>query len=57
MGFIVNNSDLDADRIGIINSHDHFTLVAIKDCPDIAGLIATLSQAKLKGKRIRISPA
>lgn len=57
VGFIVNNSDLSADRIGIINSHDHFTLVAIKDCPDIAGLIATLAQAKLKGKRIRISPA
>lgn len=55
VGFLLHNSDLAASQIGIINNHDHFTLVAIKDCPDVARLIATLSSAKLKGKRVRLS--
>lgn len=54
LGFILANSSLEARQIGRINVHDHFALAAVP-CASAAELAKSLSAAKLKGKRVRVS--
>lgn len=55
VGFLTNQAGLQADDIGKIALHDHYTLVAVK--PRAAAAVATLGQnIRLKGKRVRVLP-
>ena len=55
VGFIANNCpDIPAGEIGRIDVRDHYALVAVPRT-NIHATLKTLSAAKIKGKRIRIS--
>ena len=54
MGFIANNSDANANDIGIIDVRDHYALAAVprKQAQEI---LKRLQSSKIKGKKVRIS--
>lgn len=54
VGYIANNSNVEAKEIGIIDVRDHYSLVAIPR-DNINEIINNLQKAKIKGKRCRIS--
>ena len=54
VGFIVGNSDVDAAHVGRIDVRDHYALAAVpRHC--IQETLQRLQQAKIKGKKVRIS--
>ena len=56
VGFIVNNSGVEAKQIGRIDLHDHYTLVAIPRSA-LHDTLQRLQVAKIKGHRVRITMA
>ena len=54
MGFIANNGDIDADKIGRIDLRDHYALAAVPR-RDVKRVLTCLQTAKIKGKKVRIS--
>lgn len=56
VGFLINKGNLSQEDIGIINSHDHYTLVAVNKTK-IASLLKNIESQKIKNKKIRISIA
>lgn len=56
VGFLVNNSGITPDEIGVINIYDHYALVAIPRHKAESAL-CLLRKAKIKGKKVRIDLA
>lgn len=56
VGFLINKGGLEGSEIGIINSHDHYTLASVP-VDKIDSLLEILSPQKIKNKKIKISKA
>lgn len=56
VGFIANNSGVEAKQIGRIDLHDHYTLVAVPRAV-VHVTLQQLQAAKIKGHRVRITLA
>ena len=56
LGFLTAKGGLNAQEIGKIDVFDHYSLVAVP-VGDIHGLMAKISQEKIKNKRVKISIA
>ena len=56
VGFVVNNSDITPDEIGVINIFDHYALVAVPS-KKAKSALSLLQKAKIKGKKVRIDLA
>lgn len=54
LGFIVANGGLDAQAVGRIDVRDHYALAAVP-WQQAQEVVKRLSQAKIKGKKVRIS--
>ena len=54
MGFIANNGGIAAADIGRIDVRDHYALAAVP-CRQAQQVLSLLQQAKIKGKKVRIS--
>ena len=54
MGFVANNSGLEPGEVGRIDVRDHYSLVAVPQ-EKAKKVLALLQQAKIKGKKVRIS--
>jgi superfamily II DNA/RNA helicase len=54
MGFIANNSDANANDIGIIDVRDHYALAAVPRM-QAQEILKRLQSSKIKGKKVRIS--
>lgn len=54
VGYIANNSDIEAREIGQISVRDHYAIVAVPRA-GVNETLTRLQQAKIKGKRVRIS--
>ncbi|MGM9869230.1 MAG: DEAD/DEAH box helicase [Sodaliphilus sp.] len=56
VGFVVNNSDITPEEIGVINIFDHYALVAVPSKKTKSAL-RLLQKAKIKGKKVKIELA
>ena len=54
MGFIANNGGVEPAAIGRIDVRDHYALAAIPR-DQAQSILTSLQQAKVKGKKVRIS--
>lgn len=54
LGFIIANSGLQASEIGRIIIHDHYSLAAVPRS-EAKTIIASLNEARLKGKKVKAS--
>jgi len=54
MGFVANNGGLEPGEVGRIDVRDHYSLVAVPQ-EKAKKVLALLQQAKIKGKKVRIS--
>jgi ATP-independent RNA helicase DbpA len=54
MGFIANNGGVEPAAIGRIDVRDHYSLAAVPR-NQAQQVLALLQQAKIKGKKVRIS--
>lgn len=56
MGFIVNHGGIEAQEIGLINVHDHYSLAAVP-ATKAHDVLTKISQQKIKGQKLKISIA
>ena len=56
VGFLINKGELGKDDIGTINSHDHYTIAAVKSTK-FKATIKKISTEKIKNQKIRITVA
>lgn len=56
VGFLINQGGLSKDEVGAINSHDHYTLVAVPSSK-AKSILDRISTQKIKNHRVRISIA
>lgn len=56
VGFITANTRMPATQIGVINSHDHYTLVAVPKGKG-SGILRQLEGKKIKNQKVRVSLA
>ncbi len=54
VGFLLNKGGLQNGEIGIINSHDHYTLVAVPRSKS-KGVLQAVAKEKIKNHKVRIS--
>lgn len=56
VGFLINKGELSKDDIGTINSHDHYTLAAVK-VTKFKSTLKKISSEKIKNQKIKITTA